>query len=654
MKRFLALLLSVTMCLGLLPGMVFAAEPDHYEITYINPLYSDVMKESDLKDGLRVRAASAEELEYYTDTKEAGAVMRADMKQREETIEIGLQTDALDSDRAKELAHEVFNHAIEHTGNPTEGDYLAWQYGGWKASISYTTKDGIYYVKITYTFTYYTTIEQENEMDTAVAELLDQLDVYDDTDYEKVKAIYDYICEHTVYDYDHLEDADYKLKFTAYAALINGTAVCQGYAVLFYRLALEMDVDSRLIPGTGNGESHAWNIAELEETYYDLDSTWDAGKSSYRYFLKCDENFGDHTRKEEYATEEFYEAYPMGSEDYTPDASLEVISQGSCGEALSYELNAAGRLTIRGTKEMTDYEESAPDTPWQEYTEDIMQVRIKNGAESIGNTAFSSCSRLAEVKIPTSVLRIGRYAFEGCTSLTEVTIPKTVTEIGEHAFDGCDALTICGYRDTAAESYARENGIPFEDLDPKPDPEPTPEPEPENPFTDVSESDYYYEAVLWAYQNGITSGKTATTFEPNGNCTRGQVVTFLWRAEGKPEPETTENPFTDVNSEDYYYKAVLWAYENGITSGVTQTTFCPNSVVDRGEVVTFLWRAEGKPGSTITNPFTDVESGTYYYEAVLWAYENGITSGVTETQFKPKNPCTRAQVVTFLYRDMGE
>ncbi|MDD7741046.1 MAG: S-layer homology domain-containing protein [Lachnospiraceae bacterium] len=653
MKRMLALILSAAMCFGLLPGSVFAAEPDYYEVTYINPLYSGEVRESDLEtvSPYRVSAASDEEPEYYTRVSEAGAIVREAMKERQETIVVGLQRDTLDGDLAKELAYEIFNQAIEHTGNPVEGDYLAWQYAGWKGSISYKTSNGIYYAKFTYSITYYTSSEQEEEMDAAVEEVLGQLDVYDDTDYEKVKAIYDYICAHTTYDNEHLNDEDYKLKFTAYAALINGTAVCQGYAVLFYRLALELNVDSRLIAGKGNGESHAWNITDLDGAYYDLDSTWDAGKTSYRYFLKCDENFGDHTRNEEYASEEFYKAYPMGSGDYTPDASLEVIAEGTCGEDLRFELNAAGRLTVRGTKEMTDYEIGKENTPWQEYTEEIRKVRIRNGVESIGNAAFASCSNLSEVMISSDVVRIGSYAFAECSALTEVTIPATVTEIGAHAFDGCDHLTICGYRDTAAQSYAIENDIPFEDLDP----EPEPTPEPENPFTDVSESDYYYDAVVWAYEKGITSGKTATTFEPDGECTRAEAVTFLWRAEGKPEPETTENPFTDVKEDAYYYKAVLWAYENGITSGTTATSFSPNSVVDRGQTVTFLWRAEGKPEPEMTeNPFADVKEDAYYYKAVLWAYENKITSGVTTTEFKPKNHCIRAQIVTFLYRYMGQ
>ena len=180
------------------------------------------------------------------------------------------------------------------------------------------------------------------------------------------------------------------------------------------------------------------------------------------------------------------------------------------------------------------------------------------------------------------------------------------------------------------------------------------EPDAEHPFTDVPEGKYYYDAVYWAYNHDprITAGSSGTTFSPNDPCTREQVVTFLWRANGEPEPTATESSFTDVPEGKYYTKAVLWAVEKEITAGATPTTFNPKGGCTREQAVTFLWRAMGKPtpAATTENPFTDVEEGKYYYEAVLWAYENGITSGATSTTFNPKGACTRAQIVTFLFR----
>ena len=180
------------------------------------------------------------------------------------------------------------------------------------------------------------------------------------------------------------------------------------------------------------------------------------------------------------------------------------------------------------------------------------------------------------------------------------------------------------------------------------------EPDAEHPFTDVPEGKYYYDAVYWAYNHDprITTGSSGTTFSPNDPCTREQVVTFLWRANGEPEPTATESSFTDVPEGKYYTKAVLWAVEKEITAGATPTTFNPKGACTREQAVTFLWRAMGKPtpAATTENPFTDVKEGKYYYEAVLWAYENGITSGATSTTFNPKGACTRAQIVTFLFR----
>ncbi|MBR4132484.1 MAG: S-layer homology domain-containing protein, partial [Oscillospiraceae bacterium] len=171
-------------------------------------------------------------------------------------------------------------------------------------------------------------------------------------------------------------------------------------------------------------------------------------------------------------------------------------------------------------------------------------------------------------------------------------------------------------------------------------------------FDDVQdESQYYFDPVYWAVEQGITTGTTPTTFSPNSGCTRAQVVTFLWRAAGKPEPTSTNNPFEDVPADQYYYKAVLWAVEKGITTGTSPTTFRPDRTCTRAQIVTFLWRYKGQPEPTTTeNPFVDVPADQYYYKAVLWAVENGVTTGTSATKFSPDSTCTRAQIVTFLYR----
>ena len=169
-------------------------------------------------------------------------------------------------------------------------------------------------------------------------------------------------------------------------------------------------------------------------------------------------------------------------------------------------------------------------------------------------------------------------------------------------------------------------------------------------FVDVTTGSYYEDAVDWAVENGITKGTDDTHFSPDGICTRAQAVTFLWRAAGSPEPETRTMPFTDVPAGSYYYDAVLWAVENGITEGTSDTTFSPNSTCTRAQIVAFLWRSEKSPAAGTANPFADVKSTAYYAGAVLWAVKEDITKGTTNTTFSPDADCTRAQIVTFLWR----
>ena len=169
-------------------------------------------------------------------------------------------------------------------------------------------------------------------------------------------------------------------------------------------------------------------------------------------------------------------------------------------------------------------------------------------------------------------------------------------------------------------------------------------------FVDVATGSYYEDAVDWAVENGITKGTDDTHFSPDGICTRAQAVTFLWRTAGSPEPETHTMPFTDVPAGSYYYDAVLWAVENGITKGTSDTTFSPNMTCSRAQIVAFLWRSEKSPAAGTANPFADVKSTAYYADAVLWAVKENITRGTTNTTFSPDADCTRAQIVTFLWR----
>ena len=205
----------------------------------------------------------------------------------------------------------------------------------------------------------------------------------------------------------------------------------------------------------------------------------------------------------------------------------------------------------------------------------------------------------------------------------------------------------------AAEAKAKQEAAEkaLEELKKEEKPTEPSEPEKaENPFVDIAEDMFCYDAVLWAYENKITTGKDETHFNPSGDCTRAQVVTFLWRAAGEPEPKDAKVSFPDVAEGKYYTKAVAWAVENGITAGYKDGTFGPDDTCTRGQIVTFLWRAAGKNEPTEEKSFPDVAADKFYSEAVLWAVENGITSGYKDGTFGPDKTCTRDQIVTFLYR----
>lgn len=174
-------------------------------------------------------------------------------------------------------------------------------------------------------------------------------------------------------------------------------------------------------------------------------------------------------------------------------------------------------------------------------------------------------------------------------------------------------------------------------------------------FKDVKATDYYYNPVKWAVENGVSSGTSNNTFSPTSPCTRAQVMTFLWRAMGSPEPHRPTSDFIDVKETDYYKDAVQWAVENNVTAGTSNELFSPNAVCTRGQVMTFLWRAEKSPQpKTRSNVFKDVSSSNYYYNPVLWAVENGVTAGTGRTTFSPGQKCTRGQVMTFLWHVRGD
>ena len=359
------------------------------------------------------------------------------------------------------------------------------------------------------------------------------------------------------------------------------------------------------------------------------------------------------------------------------------------------------------------------------FCSDLASVELPDNLTSIGLAAFSSCSSLIDIEIPGSVTSIGNGAFSDCSSLSSIEIPAGVTSIGTEAFEGCEKLTsiffngdaptfgnrafdrvtatawypadnatwtenvmqnygghitwvpcdpnhthdyspvvtpptcldpgftmyICGCGKSYVDDYVDALGHEYVDDVCKRCGETVPNHGGSTPFTDVPVDSFYEESVLWAVENEITNGLTDTEFGPAATCNRAQVVTFLWRAAGCPEPIFVENPFVDVDAGSFYEKPVLWAVENGITNGSDATHFNPNGECNRAQVVTFLYRAFLSPDVSVEGlPFTDVPDGSWYEAPIAWAVGNSITNGLDATTFGPNAICNRAQVVTFLYR----
>lgn len=345
MKRIISAVIGVLLILELsVLSMAQPAEEIKESFIYINPLYEDIVTSEEIQKNV-----SREEDEYlinsvgqeYVETyEEAAEILRPQLIQRKQSAVVYFKAPSI----SKSDVIAIFEKAVEHNGDPEAGDSLKWSHGGYSCSVGKRDYGSYVEVRLTYNVLYYTTAAQEAELTYEVDRVLDSLDIEGKDDYQKVCAIYDYICDNITYDFDNLHDEEYLLKYTAYAAAINKTAVCQGYALLFYRLALEEGIDARLIAGTGNNEAHGWNIVKMGDYYYNLDSTWDAVMAEYSYFLLNEKNFTEngtnHLRYDEYNTVMFHEQYPIGESDYVydPNDFKEESAKG--------DLNSDGEIDI--------------------------------------------------------------------------------------------------------------------------------------------------------------------------------------------------------------------------------------------------------------------------------------------------------------------
>ena len=410
-KRMLGLLLAAGLILSILPMGVLAApeNKESGEVAYEYCYYYDpILGEREgpvTVSNQETEAVLMEDVPVFSTVEDAAAYVKDNLMQRtaQIIIEYDLSSFSYFSDlnaawdKLKEIADEIWTMVIAHDpGDPTGGDYLRYQlgmirrepgvrgpsYGG--AGLNYTGT-------ITYTPTYYTSYAQEQELTRKIDSVLQSLDLQGKSDEQKVLAIYDYICGHVEYDYTNLNDDNYKLKYTAYAAMCNGTAVCQGYSNLLYRMLLEAGVDCRFISGTGNCCRHAWNIVRLGGRYYNVDSTWDSnydGLANWKYFLRCDENFDDHARDDKYLTASFMSEYPMSAEDYVFGQAPEQPHEHTY-EEISREGAACTGWTVT-------YECSECGDTYQEELQSVLNHNYvetsRTGAPCTGITVYYACS----------------------------------------------------------------------------------------------------------------------------------------------------------------------------------------------------------------------------------------------------------------------
>ncbi len=504
--------------------------------TVVNSVYEGVLSEADIDTLIAQQDAENEGLYEgsYGDWNNVLSADQAAVYIKNEILARGTQftvylpyNGGLDN-----TVKEILGRAYTHNGNPKEGDYLRFHTLGYHYSWQSSGSSA----RVDYTMTYAATAAQEQQVDAMLPSVMASLNLDGKTRSEKIEAIYQYICDRVAYDYTNFRryglrtDFPYPQMFSAYAALINRTSVCQGYANLFYRMALTAGIDCRIISGLGNGGAHAWNIVKCGQYYYNIDVTFDEARNPWDYFMLNEANFNrDHTRQNDnkmppyiqYASTAFYNQYPMAPNNWED----------------------------MGITEGTDSPDFSASTPSQQ---------------------------------------------------TQPSQQEQPVQIGK--------------------------------------------------FSDVTDSGkWYYQPVYWAVEEGITNGVSLTRFGVNDTCTRAQAMTFIWKTYNSPDPYGIST-FTDVAQGKWYTNPIAWAVNAGITNGVSKTQFGVNNPCTRAQIVTFLWKAERCPESEYYSGFADVDTGKWYSDAVDWAVENGITNGTGNNCFSPNQPCTRAQIVTFLYK----
>ena len=447
---------------------------------------------------------------------------------------------------------DLFDNVFEHTGDPRGGDYLLNHYSGYNCSYGGFKRDGVCYYTLNFDMKYHTDAKQENAVDTEVEKIARKIKNSFTTDYEKIVAIYRFVTNNTEYDYTNLNDKNYALKYSAYAALINKTSVCQGYANLMYRLCLELGIDCRIISGIGIGGPHTWNIIRGHDgRYYLFDATWDASNIrnglSHSYCFNGSDDFDGHFAYEKFLTDEFTAKYPIAKEHHKFEPSNHVFDDvwhidAYATDAVSGE--KSHHCTICGTRGEVfavpyfHAEDLYRNFELKSWSRDGIDFVSSNGLMGdIGNGDFSQTGKMTRSMFVTVL-----YRMAGSPKVSEKS--------------------------------------PFTDLDPA--------------------QSWYHDAVTWAFKNGIVTGTSATTFSPDAEVTREQIATLLYRYTVNYLKTRISNIENDISSfpdessvADYAREALNWANGIGLIKGQSSgstSILAPKNDATREEVAVVIFR----------------------------------------------------------------
>lgn len=513
-----------------------------------------------------------------------------------------------------------------------------------------------------------------------IKNLVDQLTAGKNSETEKAKAIYSWVSSNIVYDWDDYQGGQSTSKGDAFYVFYFRTGVCGGYAILAHFMLTMAGLPVAYIAGDSGGP-HAWNAVYADGRWIEFDATWGMWDMPPSYHSSIDnisfrnDIYLEIIRNNGSVDRQMWNLHDYPSEITVPEGATDITfidMEGLTSITLPNGMTEISTFAFEKCTNLTNVTIPASVTKIGyrafAYCSGLTDLPIFSGVTETGGEAFSNCTGLTNVTLPNSVAQIGSAAFSYCTNLTSITIPASVTKIDKSAFYSCTSLKSIviangdteigelafskyyppeGYRsmrgltvysatDGKVERYCRENDIAFIPV--------------VAGFVDIPDTPsnaWFAEAVQWAVEQGVTTGSGDNTFSPAAICTNAQILSFLYRAYGEPEP-TTINPFVNLTGKEYYYAAALWAYQNGMVSG---SVFEADIPCTRAMTVTYLWQASGSPSTTSAVSFTDVPVGAFYAKAIAWAIERGITKGTSATAFSPDKTCTRSQIVTFLYRN---